>query len=76
MKRYLRIKISAIITLILAWHVVRHASQNPYIPEPYEVFIGFFKLLIFGDDRGYTLIDHALASLLRLLFGFGVACLV
>ncbi len=36
---------------------------------------GFWKLLIYGDDRGLTLLSHSRASLIRVFYGAALAML-
>lgn len=45
-------------------------------PTPVEVAVGLYQLAATGFPPGYRLPGHVLASLVRVLFGFGAAALV
>lgn len=69
----MKLKTVSPLLFVLVWYGVKAASGNPYLPYPHDVITGFFRLLIQGDDRGITLVEHSAVSLLRVFSGFALA---
>ncbi|MBY9006388.1 MAG: ABC transporter permease [Candidatus Lokiarchaeota archaeon] len=70
--KFLRILISflVIFCVLFIWYILTIIIPSNVIPNPLEVGSAFIKVLIEGDNFGYTLFDHIFASLLRVLVGF------
>jgi len=61
---------ASIAVFITSWWAVVRMTANPFLPDPYQVLIAFFRISTVGDIDGYTLGWHAMNSLYRILLGF------
>jgi len=61
------------ITLIV-WQGATEIVRSPFFPSPVDVVRAFVRIATIGDIEGITLLDHSVASVLRVLVGFGLAC--
>jgi ABC-type nitrate/sulfonate/bicarbonate transport system permease component len=73
-----RLKIYAynMITLgifLLAWAIIQNTTTSSYFPTIGGVEKAALELATKGDNQGFSLIQHAWASSLRVLSGFGLA---
>jgi len=73
-----RLKIYAynMITLgifLLAWAIIQNTTTSSYFPTIDGVEKAALELATKGDNQGFSLIQHAWASSLRVLSGFGLA---
>ena len=73
-----RLKIYAynMITLgifLLAWVIIQNTTTSSYFPTIDGVEKAALELATKGDNQGFSLIQHAWASSLRVLSGFGLA---
>jgi NitT/TauT family transport system permease protein len=50
--------------------------DSPYFPTFREIVLAFIWLARNGDVEGITLTQHVLASIIRILAGFGAACVM
>lgn len=64
----------AIVVVLLTWEIVAQLLHSPFFPQFSEVMRAFFKIATVGDVEGFYLSDHVVASILRVLAGFSVAC--
>ena len=65
----------SLIVAITLWEIAAWLVDSPYFPGFSDVVNAFATIAIKGDVEGYSLLDHAVASVLRVLAGFSVACL-
>ena len=73
-----RLKIYAynLITLgifLMAWAIIQNTTTSSYFPTIGGVEKAALELVTKGDNQGFSLIQHAWASSLRVLSGFGLA---
>ena len=65
--------VSPLIVLVL-WQVLASAGAlGKATPSPVQVAQGLYQLTVTGFPPGYRLLGHLLASLARVLLGFGIA---
>jgi NitT/TauT family transport system permease protein len=74
--RSLAAGIISLAAFLLLWEAVSYALASPFLPGPYPVLLAFIKISTVGDLNGFTLADHAAASLYRVLLGFVVGSLL
>ena len=67
--------IAAIALLLVLWEASVRIVNSPFFPSFTDVIRAFIRITFVGDIEGYTLLDHAVASMLRILTGFSFACL-
>ena len=65
---------AVIITLCL-WQFADLLIASPFFPGPVKVVQAFIRLAVHGDTSGISLWAHALASIERVLVGFGLGVL-
>lgn len=58
---------------ILLWHLLAVGLHSPYLPQPLAVAGALRSALVEKDFLGFTIQQHMLASLQRILYGFVVA---
>ncbi|MBW2148911.1 MAG: ABC transporter permease [Deltaproteobacteria bacterium] len=58
------------------WEIFARWMNSPYFPGFKEIVIAFVSLMRHGDVEGITLAEHILASIIRILAGFGAACVM
>ena len=58
---------------LLAWAVIQNTTTSSYFPTIGGVEKAALELATQGDNQGFSLIEHAWASSLRVLCGFGLA---
>jgi len=77
-KRYKNrlIQLSAAIVFLLLWELVASILNLFYFPSLSETAVAFFRLVIYGDVQGHSLLSHAFISLYRVFVGFSIALLV
>ncbi len=56
------------------WAVVARFLHTVLVPGPAKVWYATIDLLRFGDVDGFTISQHIIASMIRILAGFGLAC--
>jgi NitT/TauT family transport system permease protein len=67
----MKVRILALLTLILLWHLI---SLSGELPSPPEVISKFFSILLTPEPvLGKNLLQHSLSSLLRVLSGSFIA---
>ncbi len=64
--------LSVSIALIL-WAVVARMLHSILVPGPEKVWQATIELIRFGDVDGFTISQHIVASMIRILAGFGLA---
>ncbi|MCS7114192.1 MAG: ABC transporter permease [Nitrososphaerota archaeon] len=64
-----------VIVLLVVWEFAAKVFRSPFFPSFTEVVAAAFRIIVFGDIEGYRLSDHVFASIIRVLSGFGLACL-
>ncbi len=67
--------LSVLIGLAL-WSVTARYLNSTLVPGPAKVWLATVHLLRFGDVDGFTISQHIEASLIRILAGFGLACVL
>lgn len=60
---------------LLVWQILTLVVNSVFFPGPATIVRAFIQLAINGDTGGVTLWEHSLASVERVLVGFGFACL-
>ncbi|MGI6553380.1 MAG: ABC transporter permease [Bacillota bacterium] len=75
-KSDLTFNILVIIAFVALWTFVAKLVNSMFVPTPLAVWESFLKLLSHGDVEGYTLGNHIYASVIRILAGFFLACLI
>jgi len=60
---------------LVAWQVLTVVVNSRFFPGPATIVQAFVDLAINGDTGGVTLWEHSLASVERVLVGFGFACI-
>ncbi|MEM2985392.1 MAG: ABC transporter permease [Candidatus Jordarchaeaceae archaeon] len=63
-----------IVALLFIWETAAKICHSPFFPSLTEVVEAATRIIIFGDIEGYKLSDHIFASIIRVLLGFGFAC--
>ncbi len=58
---------------LLAWAILQNTTTSSYFPTIGGVGKAAVELAAKGDNQGFSLIEHAWASSLRVLSGFGLA---
>jgi NitT/TauT family transport system permease protein len=61
--------------LIIIWESTAQLLRSPFFPKFSEVIRAFVTIAIIGDVEHFYLSDHIAASVLRVLAGFGAACI-
>lgn len=61
--------------VVIAWGMFANWQKSPFFPIPGEIYDAFITLSTEGDVEGVSLSSHILWSLIRILTGFGMACL-
>jgi len=56
------------------WESAAFIANSKFFPGFVDVGEAFVKIAVFGDNEGYYLWQHAVASVLRVLAGFSIAC--
>jgi ABC-type nitrate/sulfonate/bicarbonate transport system permease component len=59
-----------------AWQVLTLVLDSRFFPGPIAIVRAFIELAVNGDTDGRTLVDHSVASVERVLVGFGLAVVV
>ena len=67
--------IVALAAALLVWQILTLVVNSVFFPGPATIVRAFIELAINGDTGGVTLWEHSLASVERVLVGFGFACL-
>ena len=71
------ISIMSVIFMFMVWTFVTvFGFADPlFLPGPQAIWESFLKVS-FKGYQGHTLLEHVLTSLYRILFGFGLACII
>ncbi len=59
---------------LIVWQVLTLVVNSVFFPGPATIVRAFIELAINGDTGGVTLWEHSVASIERVLVGFGFAC--
>jgi NitT/TauT family transport system permease protein len=59
-----------------AWQLLTLVVDSRFFPGPIAIVRAFVQLAVNGDTGGRTLLDHSIASVERVLVGFGLAVLI
>jgi len=59
---------------LVVWQILTLVVNSAFFPGPATIVRAFVDLAINGDTGGATLWEHSLASVERVLVGFGFAC--
>jgi len=65
--------IALVVAVIILWELAARIVSSRYFPSFSDFAAAFVKIATVGDAEGYTLFEHAGASVLRVLAGFSVA---
>ncbi|MBD3213236.1 MAG: ABC transporter permease subunit [Candidatus Lokiarchaeota archaeon] len=68
--------IFTIFLFLFIWYLIAWVTPSKVIPGPIQVFQALVKITFEGDNFNYTVFDHLLASLWRVLIGFYIALIV
>lgn len=68
--------ILVVLGALALWSLIAKLANSMFIPTPNDVWVAFINLLSHGDVEGYTLGTHIYVSLIRILAGFFLACLI
>ena len=58
------------------WEAFARWMNSPYFPPFKDIVFAFISLARHGDVEGITLTQHIFASIIRILTGFGAACVL
>jgi len=61
---------------LVLWTIVAMVVNSPFVPTPIKVWNATLRLIQFGDIEGFTLSKHITASIIRILCGFGLSCVL
>jgi NitT/TauT family transport system permease protein len=61
---------------LCAWQLLTLALDSRFFPGPIAIARAFIGLAVNGDTGGRTLLDHSVASVERVLVGFGLAVVI
>jgi len=75
-KTQIILTIFTIFLFFLIWYLIAWFTPSKVIPEPIEVFQAFLKITFIGDNFGYTIFDHLLTSLWRVVIGLYFAFII
>lgn len=64
------------VLFITAWNILAANLRSPYLPQPVAVARALAGALTEKDFLGFTIEQHTLASLQRILYGFALAIVV
>ena len=73
-RRTLALNAVSIILVILIWELIARIASSEYLPSFTDVAKAFVTIARIGDTGGIKLLDHSIASIVRVLAGFGLAC--
>jgi len=73
--RSLAQSLALIVVLLVLWQALTQIVRSPFFPSPLEVAEAWVTIATRGDLERLTLADHAVASIHRVLTGFGLACI-
>jgi NitT/TauT family transport system permease protein len=65
-----------IVAVVIVWEIASWLVKSSFFPSFSDFAAAFVKVATIGDVQGYTLLEHAGASVLRVLAGFVVAIAV
>jgi len=68
--------IFTIFLFFLIWYLIAQFTPSNVIPGPVDVSQALLNITLVGDNFGYTIFDHLLISLWRVLIGFYFAFIV
>jgi NitT/TauT family transport system permease protein len=68
--------VTLVAALFFIWEVAAKIIRSPFFPSFTDVVGATVRVIVVGDIEGYRLSDHAFASILRVLSGFGLACII
>ena len=72
--RVLAYNVVSIILILLLWELVAGVVRSKFFPSFNDVIRAFITIAKVGDIEGIKLLDHSIASICRILAGFGLAC--
>jgi len=75
-KTKISLTIFTIFLFLFIWYIIASFTLSKVIPGPIEMFHSLSKITIEGDNFNYTMFDHLLASLWRVLIGFYFAFII
>lgn len=61
---------------VALWALIAKTANSMFIPTPLDAWDALIKLISKGDVEGYTLGNHIYVSMIRILAGFALACLL
>jgi ABC-type nitrate/sulfonate/bicarbonate transport system permease component len=61
---------------LVAWQLLTLGVNSRFLPGPLAIARAFMELAVNGDTGGHTLWDHSIASVERVLVGFGIAVVI
>ena len=73
--RSLAQSLGLLVVLLVLWQALTQFVRSPFFPSPLEVAKAWVTIATRGDLERLTLTDHAVASIHRVLTGFGLACI-
>jgi ABC-type nitrate/sulfonate/bicarbonate transport system permease component len=68
--------ILSLVVVLFLWTLLSEWQQSIYFPAPRAIGKAFVGLITKGDIEGINLLSHIWQSLLRIIAGFGAACLI
>jgi NitT/TauT family transport system permease protein len=57
------------------WEAAAKIIHSPFFPSFTDIVGATVRVIVVGDIEGYRLSDHMFASIIRVLSGFGLACI-
>jgi ABC-type nitrate/sulfonate/bicarbonate transport system permease component len=76
LKHDITFNIISVIVALLLWTLVGTIVDSPFVPVPMAVWDSTISLIQRGDVEGFTLSQHITASIIRIIAGFGLACVL
>ncbi len=71
-----RLSLVSIVTFVLLWHLLALGIASPYFPTPFAVLRAATTAFLERDFLGFTIQEHIVSSLTRIVFGFAIATLL
>lgn len=74
MRKVTLYNVMSIVALFFFWEVAARISRSPFFPSFTDVVEAAVRIVTIGDIEKIKLHEHAVASILRVLVGFCLAC--
>ncbi|MEL7563877.1 MAG: ABC transporter permease [Dehalobacterium sp.] len=75
-KNELTYNLLVVLGFVLLWSLVAKMANSMFIPTPSDVWVALVSLITEGDVEGYTIGQHIYVSMIRIIAGFALACVI